>query len=389
MAWYTPQWRQRLSARRIRFALTRAAAAAAPGLMRKAGFYGRGVAMDRAASAVAFVDDLTADVTLSAAEADYIESRCQRFDGGRAPRYWAPPWGFRREYFHVEAPLFLGHTGRFADPSGHGVLTADGAPENWNRDKPALLRDAAPCEGVALPVRAFSNYFHFLFEAALPIVAYFESGAARPEAHEILAVSRGRRGFAEETLTAIAAGYGARLRWIGPGERVRCRHAIVWRLENPAADWFPARRATAARLGALLTAAADPAPEAVGEAVYLRRANEKRRNLTNAGALDAALAARGFTPFDPTGKRVADQVAALGGARTIVAVHGAGLANLLWAPKGARVVEIISEDSCKSVYLVLAKQLGLEHRAVIGPAGDAKQNFAAPVDAVLAALDAA
>ncbi len=43
----------------------------------------------------------------------------------------------------------------------------------------------------------------------------------------------------------------------------------------------------------------------------------------------------------------------------------------------------------ESAHVGLAKRLGLEHRAVSGPAGDAKQSFAAPVDAVRAALDAA
>ncbi len=387
MAWYTPQWRQKLSIRRIRFALTRGAAKLSPGLMRRAAFYGRGVAMDSAATARIFVDDLTAHVALAPHEAAYVEQRCQRFDGGQMARYWEPPWVFRREYFHVETPLFLGHTGRFADAARQGVLTPDGTPENWNRDKPALLRDAPPCEGVALPVRAFSNYFHFLFEAALPLVAYFESGAALDHPHEILAAARGRRGFVEETLGAIAAAYGARLRWISQRERVACRHAVLWRLQNPAADWFPARRATAERLGDLLLAAAKaPAPAPVGDALYLSRAGEKRRNLTNDAALAADLGALGFTTFDPGGTRVADQVAAFRGASRIVATHGAALANLLWAPKGARVVEIFSEDSCKSVYLVLAKQLGLEHRAVIGPAGDAMQNFSAPINEVMAAL---
>lgn len=391
MAWYTPAWRRGLSARRIRFAATRLLAQVSPGLARRIGFYGRGRAMDEAAEALLFADVSEMTDPLSEAEARYIDERCQRFDGGYQPDYWRPPWRFRREFFHVRDALFHGHTGRFADSERRALLTPDGAPENWNRDKPAWLRAGAPVEGVGLPVRAFSNYFHFLFEAALPLVAYFESGAALDARPVILALETGRRRFVEEVLSAIADAYGAELHWVPPTQSVACRAAVVWRLESPAADWFPARRETADRLADLLIRAAGgdgPAPAPSG-ALYLRRGREKVRNLTNADALEQALAARGAVMFEPGGGMVADQAEALRRAQVIVSVHGAGLANLLWARPGAHVIEIISDGACKSVYLSLSKQLGLTHEPIIAPPGDVRQNFAAPVEAVTQALDRA
>jgi capsular polysaccharide biosynthesis protein len=59
----------------------------------------------------------------------------------------------------------------------------------------------------------------------------------------------------------------------------------------------------------------------------------------------------------------------------IIAVHGAGLANLLFARPGATVVELFPEDFVKSTYLWLCNRLGLRHIAVTGSRGSYDQDF--------------
>ncbi len=64
-----------------------------------------------------------------------------------------------------------------------------------------------------------------------------------------------------------------------------------------------------------------------------------------------------------------------GEAEIIVAAHGAGLTNLLFARPGATVLELFPEDCVKSSYLWLATRMGLNYRAVLGEPGQSKQAF--------------
>jgi capsular polysaccharide biosynthesis protein len=76
-------------------------------------------------------------------------------------------------------------------------------------------------------------------------------------------------------------------------------------------------------------------------------------------------------------------------ADVIVAVHGAGLTNLLFARPGATVIEIFPENCIKSTYLWLARQMGLNYRALVGGPGDYRQAFQLPADQFAAEIDEA
>ena len=81
-------------------------------------------------------------------------------------------------------------------------------------------------------------------------------------------------------------------------------------------------------------------------------------------------------------------MAAFTGADEIVAVHGAGLTNLLFCRPGTRVIEIFPENFVKSTYFWLARQLGLEYHYLIGGSGDYDQCFEAGADRLDALLKA-
>lgn len=59
-------------------------------------------------------------------------------------------------------------------------------------------------------------------------------------------------------------------------------------------------------------------------------------------ALSAALEQRGFVRFDPGQFSVRDQIDHFAAAEVVVAPHGAGLTNLIFAPEGVRVLEMFS-----------------------------------------------
>lgn len=74
--------------------------------------------------------------------------------------------------------------------------------------------------------------------------------------------------------------------------------------------------------------------------VYLSRRGLAQRYMIGERALEAELVRRGFTIARPETMRVAEQIALVRGAQTLIAPAGAALANALFLPPGAQVFEI-------------------------------------------------
>ena len=85
------------------------------------------------------------------------------------------------------------------------------------------------------------------------------------------------------------------------------------------------------------------APEAhAHDLVYVSRRDSPLRKLLNDDELALRLEAEGFRTLVASELSVADQIRAFSRARVIVGPHGAGLTNLVFAPRDALVVEIAS-----------------------------------------------
>lgn len=65
-----------------------------------------------------------------------------------------------------------------------------------------------------------------------------------------------------------------------------------------------------------------------------------RRDLVNADAVEAELASRGFSIIHPGEMTMEQQIVAFRNARLVVGVMGAGMTNIVFAQRGARVVNI-------------------------------------------------
>ena len=180
---------------------------------------------------------------------------------------------------------------------------------------------------------------------------------------------------------------------IEPQERthVQCEELIVPSLvgsvERPAAR---ARRQLNAFVAPLHAASR------FGERLYLSRETARRRRVSNEPELWAKLEARGFVKLRLETLSWQEQINAFRGAKTIVAPHGAGLANLVFCGPGTRVVEFFNRSYVNGCYWRLAAVAQLDYRAVV-PAGEAaladspagnRLDLVADVERVLAELDA-
>ena len=100
--------------------------------------------------------------------------------------------------------------------------------------------------------------------------------------------------------------------------------------------------------------------------LLISRRDEPRRALANESALAAALAPFGFETIVPGELPVREQIAAFSSAEFIVAAHGAGLTNMLFAPSTARIVEIASTAILHmDLFRMLAKATGQRVETVV------------------------
>ena len=377
MTWGKSPLRRRLNSRYIRWRMSRGLVAAVPQLRARAHFYGDALPLEDAAETALWRNEMTIEPALRPDQEDFIKTRCA-FDGGETAEYWRPPWRFAHEYFLVKDVWFLGHTGRMADAARGGVVLGRWENAYWNADRVGFVRGREPVDSVAMPVRDYKNYFHFMFEAALPYLAYLDGPARLPARHAFICQAE-QPPYVHQTLMALAAALDVDVYDVARGEKMFCERALLHQRDAPCRDWYPTTRALADRLKSILASHA-PKPAPAAERLYLRRTPGKTRTVTNGARVEETLRAAGYAVFEPRYNNFAEQVSRMGGAGAIVAGHGAALTNLLFSPAGSTVVEMFPEQFCKSVFLALAHMLGVEHRACIGGRGDRDQNFAADIE---------
>jgi len=127
---------------------------------------------------------------------------------------------------------------------------------------------------------------------------------------------------------------------VAPGGAVRCRRLVV----PTQLSLHPRFAAGVAWLLARLGDRLGPLPGPAQDLLFLSRAESADRVLLNEQELAAALAPLGFRTIVAGTMSVAEQIRAFATARVIVAAHGAGLTNMVFAPRTAGIVEITSTN---------------------------------------------
>jgi len=104
--------------------------------------------------------------------------------------------------------------------------------------------------------------------------------------------------------------------------------------------------------------------EAVGPAtgprrrLYVSRADAQGRRVANEAALMAALAPLGFESVTLSGKSAIEQIRLFQSADIIVAPHGAGNTNILFAPEDCIVMELLGPSLYSWCYMAVASAIG-------------------------------
>lgn len=104
-------------------------------------------------------------------------------------------------------------------------------------------------------------------------------------------------------------------------------------------------------------------PADSGRKIFLCR--KGTRTLSNEVEITALVSAMGFEIIQDEPMSLRDQIALFSTASVIIGVHGAAFTNLLWAPAGARVLELFSGGYYPPYFYYLAEVLGLNYQCLI------------------------
>jgi hypothetical protein len=127
--------------------------------------------------------------------------------------------------------------------------------------------------------------------------------------------------------------------------------------------------------------------------LFISRRLAAHRRIVNEAELVAALEPFGFEVVTPEELSLGEQVRAFAGAKLVVAPHGAGLANMLFA-NDATAVEIHEPDNLNLCFYNLADAAGHAYWYVLGErfaghrVGPSYRDIRAPIDAVVATVTA-
>jgi capsular polysaccharide biosynthesis protein len=100
------------------------------------------------------------------------------------------------------------------------------------------------------------------------------------------------------------------------------------------------------------------------EKIYISRLNSLRSAHKEAEMI-GILKGEGWTIIRTEEYSFREQVARFQTARAVCAIHGAGLTNLLWCPKGCKVLEICPSNFLNGCYESIAAFLDLDYRYLV------------------------
>jgi capsular polysaccharide biosynthesis protein len=210
-----------------------------------------------------------------------------------------------------------------------------------------------------------NNYYHWLGEVLARMHLLDKSGI---HIDKYIVNGKGSVRFQEETLAML----GIPERKIArnkPGMHLKPKRLIVpsfetFRLQPFLPHSMP--RWASRYLRTALSSRIGHSAEAGYRRIYVSRENAQVRKVTNEEQVCQLLNDYGFQKVLLETLTVAEQIRLFASADTIVAPHGAGLANLLFCRPGTKVLELYAPNYVNTVYWYLSNHFGLDYYYLLG-----------------------
>jgi capsular polysaccharide biosynthesis protein len=217
---------------------------------------------------------------------------------------------------------------------------------------------ALPGTSALLAAASGANYFHWLLESLPRLPLIEKAGVALNEIDRFF-INEEQRPFHAQTFEAL--GMPAAKLVNGRKDRVfRCEHLLVASL--PAEPMvFPAWALAFLRERFLPLVAPVPLNR-----IFISRRYATRRRLLNESEIEARLRQAGFKTAVLEELSFREQVGLFASASLIVAPHGAGLGNLVFAQPGTKVLELVGPTFINHCYQKLAGAMQLPYVELVG-----------------------
>lgn len=245
------------------------------------------------------------------------------------------------------------------------LLQTNPAEHRYREDGGAIFLEAdgpaTDLPGASLSLLNFNhgNYFHWTLDTIGRLGAADDATLAACD--RVLAPVL-QRAFQLEGFAHTGLADRLPMRMVGPGSLLRVERFVVpWSLS---CDHRPHRLLP--RTFCRWPSLAHPAARTWPERVYIDRRGSNNRRMVNEDELVSALERLDFMPVRLEALGLAEQITLFNQARIIVAPHGAGLANLVFARPGTSVIEIHSDSWVHWCFRHLAAVCALDYDCALG-----------------------
>ncbi len=311
---------------------------------------------------------------------------------------WPKPIQQVRKVYSVDGVVVTGWAGAMIKD---GLLLTLRTKHNWVsslRGRPHRMRALSadrPYFNLMAPIPARGHIFHWLYDSILPLIAFLESGVAKPGMGLIINARLSE--IQARTIGFIKERYGiTAIEPLAQSEAllVPRLHAVAADYSRPGGLESPLGLARLAELGRFI--AGDAALEESPKRIYVSRNDARLRRVLNEDALLPELKARRFERVTLAGMPVARQVALFLNAEAVAGAHGAGLAHISWCEPGTKITEFFPtpEGASRRVknatadYWFISVQLNLDYGChFAGPVETRSDGFTIPRDLLTRALD--
>ena len=202
------------------------------------------------------------------------------------------------------------------------------------------------------------NFYHWMFDA-IPRVALVRD--AKLDDVERWIVPATDLPVAAELL-ARAGVPASRIHGMRRSDHVVCDELVV--TSAPGEVCEPTARTVESLQAMLLGARGAEAPVRGDRRVYIARRG--RRRVANEAELAPVLARHGVETVAMEGLSLDEQIARVRGASCVIAPHGAALAHIIHAARGATLVELLAPRYFNPSFFVLAGACGMRYGAIEG-----------------------
>lgn len=231
----------------------------------------------------------------------------------------------------------------------------------------------------ALNLYASHNFYHWMIDI-LPRLEALERAGVRPDKYLV----DGYRPFQRQSLQALGISQD---RIIQPHDHLLLEPSKLYTITRDNPD---GRRRVGPWLARALHAHGGQAStEVAPKKVLIQRSRQCSRRIHNQDQLASELHRRGFVARELEQLTLEEQAHVFSEAEVIVALHGAGLSNTVFAPPHATIVELMPRGRVNFSYPLLSQSLGHQHWLVTVERVGKRQGVFAPISLVHEVLDQA